>query len=165
MAHVKPSANLPWTCSLNALWRGCVAARESCVRTSSLLRAPAAAAQLLGPSSAWVAAIEGGCRCVGLAVALPQARVCLRVPELRFLWQVLLFFELLPLLLVQTQSTLHQSLVQDFPSYLSSAVFFGSGEPPSCNFLSLHFSICVCHPCARAMLFFSVSFQFKRNPM
>ena len=26
----------------------------------------------------------------------------------------------------------------------------------------LHFSICACHPCAGAMLIFSVSFQFKR---
>ena len=32
-----------------------------------------------------------------------------------------------------------------------------------CNFLymnCLHFSICACHPCAGAMLIFSVSFQF-----
>ena len=34
----------------------------------------------------------------------------------------------------------------------------------------VHFSICACHPCARAMLIFSVSFQFyrmipERNPM
>ena len=26
----------------------------------------------------------------------------------------------------------------------------------------LHFSICACHPCAGAMLIFSVSFQFSR---
>ena len=28
--------------------------------------------------------------------------------------------------------------------------------------LNLHFSICACHPCAGAMLIFSVSFQFQR---
>ena len=30
------------------------------------------------------------------------------------------------------------------------------------NMLCLHFSICACHPCAGAMLIFSVSFQFQQ---
>ena len=32
----------------------------------------------------------------------------------------------------------------------------------SCAENSLHFSICACHPCAGAMLIFSVSFQLYR---
>ena len=37
---------------------------------------------------------------------------------------------------------------------------FHSSFPCSCFKNCLHFSICACHPCAGAMLIFSVSFQF-----
>ncbi len=33
-------------------------------------------------------------------------------------------------------------------------------QPSGCQHYCLHFSICACHPCAGAMLIFSVSFQF-----
>jgi hypothetical protein len=36
------------------------------------------------------------------------------------------------------------------------------GDSDSQKQQNLHFSICACHPCAGAMLIFSVSFEFKR---
>ena len=42
-------------------------------------------------------------------------------------------------------------------------------DSTTCSKNCVHFSICACHPCAGAMLIFSVSFQFyrmilERNP-
>ena len=53
-----------------------------------------------------------------------------------------------------------ESVTESLPSGTKSIVVYVNLPPKIQQKNCLHFSICACHPCAGAMLIFSVSFQF-----